>query len=156
MAVDFRDATGTSAVPKLADAARCLLGLLDRHDAVISVSLVDDDEIRRLNRDWRGKDRATDVLSFPQNDPGDDPLTSEDTELGDVVISLDTARAQADAGGWTLEEEVNRLLLHGVLHLLGYDHESGGEEERRMKAEELRLAEALVHAGHPCACDEDE
>lgn len=144
MPVDVSDATESGAGAALGRAAERLLVLLGRTKAELSVSLVDDPRIRKLNREWRGKDRATDVLSFEQDDPA---------ILGDVVLSIDTAQRQADDGGWTLEEELNRLLLHGVLHLLGYEHERGGEEERRMKAEEARLARALVDAGHPCACE---
>lgn len=80
--------------------------------------------------------------------PADEPL------LGDVVICVDAARRQASQGGWTLEEELNRLLLHGVLHLLGHDHEQGGEPAARMHGEERRLSEALVAAGFPCAREE--
>jgi rRNA maturation RNase YbeY len=68
-----------------------------------------------------------------------------------VVISVQTARRQARAGDWTLQEELNRLLLHGVLHLLGHDHERGGPSAERMRAEEARLSSALVAGGVPCA-----
>ena len=74
--------------------------------------------------------------------------------LGDVVISIDTAGRQAEQGGWTLAEECTRLLLHGLLHLLGYEHEQGGEPEQRMKAEEKRLIGVLATAGIACAHDE--
>lgn len=82
--------------------------------------LTDDSEIQELNRSFRQKDRPTDVLSFPANEK-DDPFPS--TSLGDVVISVDTARRQANEYGVLFEEEITRLLLHGILHLLGYDHE---------------------------------
>ena len=157
MAVEVSDSMGSAATGPLAAAADRLLVLLGREDSELSVMIVDDAHMRHLNREWRGKDRPTDVLSFPQLETDAGPFADEEeVPLGDVVISIDTARAQAEAGGWTLDEELNRLLLHGVLHLLGYDHENGGEEERRMKAEELRLADALVRSGHPCACDQGE
>ena len=157
MAVDLNDSTGSAAASRLADAARSLLALLEHEGAELSIMLVDDAHMRRLNHEWRGKDQPTDVLSFPQLESDEGPFADEEgMPLGDVVISVETARAQAEAGGWTLEEELNRLLLHGILHLLGYDHENGGEEERRMKAEELRLADALVSSGHPCARDQSE
>jgi len=155
MAVDVSDSTGSVATAGLEAAAGRLLALLGREECELSILLVDDAHMRHLNREWRGKDRPTDVLSFPQLETDEEGCADdEEVVLGDVVISMDTACAQASAGGWTLEEELNRLLLHGVLHLLGYDHENGGEEERRMKAEELRLAGALVSSGHPCARDE--
>jgi rRNA maturation RNase YbeY len=183
MAADVNDSTGSGAAARLRQAADCLLVLIGREDAELSVMLVDDARMRELNSQWRRKDRPTDVLSFPQFDEDEDdrelsalgfasgepqgrntPVTGRLRKrggpaaagepalaLGDVVVSVDTARAQAQQGGWTLEEELNRLLLHGVLHLLGYDHERGGEEERRMQREELRLADAWAAAGHPCA-----
>jgi probable rRNA maturation factor len=95
----------------------------------LSIALVSDREIRSLNRRWRGEDRATDVLSFPLEEPG---------ALGDVVISMDTARRQAREGGWSLAVELRRLLAHGILHCLGYGHEAP-REARRMAAAERRL-----------------
>jgi probable rRNA maturation factor len=95
----------------------------------LSIALVSDREIRALNRRWRGKDRPTDVLSFPLDEPG---------ALGDVVISLDMARRQARAGGWSLAAELRRLLAHGILHCRGYDHERPADA-RRMAAAERRL-----------------
>ena len=98
--------------------------------------LVSDREMRALNRRWRGHDRSTDVLSFPQ-DEGRGAL------LGDVVISVDTARRQAVAQGTTLGREAERLLIHGLLHLLGYDHERSPAEARRMQRRERLLARWL-------------
>ena len=95
----------------------------------LSIALVSDREIRRLNRRWRGKDHPTDVLSFPLNDSG---------ALGDVVISLETARRQAREGGWPLAAELRRLLAHGILHCRGYDH-GDGRQARKMAAAERRL-----------------
>ena len=95
----------------------------------LSIALVSDAEMRALNRRWRGQDRPTDVLSFPLQEPG---------LLGDVVISLQTARRQAREGGWPLAAELRRLLAHGLLHCRGYDHAHPGEA-RRMAAAERRL-----------------
>lgn len=109
----------------------------------LSIVVTTDREIRKLNRQWRGKDKATDVLSFTQ-----DPKTGL---LGDVVISLDTARRQASEGGRPLSEELERLLAHGLLHLLGHDHEKPAEARRMAKAEVALLGqvglvgEALAH-----------
>lgn len=114
----------------LREAAREFLPLLRRQG--VSLLLCDDARIRRLNRDWRGKDQATDVLSFPA---GRGPF------LGDVVISLDTARRQAR--DWPLRTELRRLLAHGMCHCQGYDHEDAAEA-RRMAAAEQRL---LGHSG---------
>jgi probable rRNA maturation factor len=95
----------------------------------VSIALVSDREMRALNRRWRGKNRSTDVLSFPLQDPG---------ALGDVVICIDTARRQARLGGWPLSAELRRLLAHGILHCRGYDHETA-KGARRMAAAERRL-----------------
>ena len=112
----------------------------------ISVVLCDDSFIRDLNREHRGFDKATDVLSFPQEDSEDDfptfPGQPDDLAdevsrvLGDVVISLETADAQARAAGWSIEDEVDLLAVHGVLHLLGYDDETieGAAEMREISA----------------------
>ena len=95
----------------------------------VSIALVSDRESRSLNRRWRGKDRPTDVLSFPLQEPG---------ALGEVVISIDTARRQAREGGWSLAIELRRLLAHGILHCRGYGHDAPAEA-RRMAAAERRL-----------------
>ncbi|MBV9271857.1 MAG: rRNA maturation RNase YbeY [Candidatus Eremiobacteraeota bacterium] len=117
--------------------ARALLQAVDEADSTLSISIVTDREIQVLNRDHRGKDKATDVLSFPLH-PGESP----ERMLGDVVISVETARRQAEAYDAALQDEVNRLLIHGILHVLGHDHEEASERAR-MEAEERRLAAAI-------------
>lgn len=110
--------------------------------AELSILLTDDDTIRQLNREHRHKDAPTDVLSFPLMDPDDEQLdTLEGGPLGDVVISLDRALLQAEARGVDLVDEVRALLAHGLLHLLGYDHETDAEE-----AEMNSLADKLIAA----------
>ena len=121
----------------LARRARRLLRALRLDDAELSILLVSDREMRTLNRRYRRRDRPTDVLAFAQRDgPGGVP----DGLLGDVVISLDTARRQAAERGETLGREADRLLIHGLLHLLGYDHERSAAEARRMQRRERALA----------------
>lgn len=131
-------------------AAELLLAELGRSDAELSVLLTDDSTIRSLNERWREKDVATDVLSFSQTEA----LEGEVPQLGDIVISLETAATQATAGHWTLVEETNRLLVHGLLHLLGHEHEAGGAEAEAMQTAERRLAGCLIAAGLPCAAGE--
>ncbi len=99
-------------------------------DVEVSILLVDDDTIRDLNRQYRGVDEATDVLAFSQLE-GEDFGSEGEIVIGDVVISVDTAARQAKEQGHTLEEELDVLIAHGLLHLLGYDHETP-EDERRM------------------------
>ena len=107
-----------------------------QNPAEVSISFVDDKGIRELNKQFRLIDRATDVLSFPLFDyegESDEPPVDELVGmLGDVVISLETAKRQAEEYGHTLEEEVAFLTVHSMLHLLGYDHETGAEDEKEM------------------------
>lgn len=119
------------------DACRLLARL--KAAGELSVVLTGDEEIRRLNAAYRGKDSPTDVLSFPAGtDPGGHPPV-----LGDVVISVETAARQAAERSVPLREEVRFLLVHGVLHLLGYDHERSREEARRMFRLQRRLLRVL-------------
>jgi len=127
---------------------RRLLAALRLPDAELSVLLVSDAVIHRLNRDWRGKDRPTDVLSFSQLEGEGAPPGGL---LGDVVISVDTARRQAGARGVSLASESERLLIHGLLHLLGYDHEGSPAEARRMQRRERLLARRLAAASRGAA-----
>ncbi|MBV9402394.1 MAG: rRNA maturation RNase YbeY [Candidatus Eremiobacteraeota bacterium] len=120
--------------------ARAILRSIGQREATLSVSLVSDEEMHELNRIHRGKDRATDVLSFPLATQGD-PNGGERL-LGDVVISVDTARRQAADYDAPLEAEINRLLIHGVLHVVGYDHEQS-DDRSKMRAEERRIAKAI-------------
>jgi len=109
----------------------------------ISVLFTDNEGIRQLNREYRGIDTPTDVLSFPLSTPEELAQAPEETEvlLGDVVISVETAREQARQQGHSIKRESALLLTHGLLHLLGYDH--GSEEER----ERMRQMESEVVAG---------
>ncbi|WP_240511967.1 rRNA maturation RNase YbeY [Paludifilum halophilum] len=114
-------------------------------DAEVSVLIVDDEKIYRLNREYRGVDRPTDVLSFPQWEPEEDPVTEGGgpVPLGDIVISLPRAREQAEKYGHSLNREMGFLAVHGFLHLLGYDH--GTEEAER--AMFTRQEEILARIG---------
>lgn len=117
---------------KLEDDVGNILQALGCDDGEISILLVNDEKIRELNKQYRNQDRATDVLSFPQHEAGQaNPLNPH--LLGDVVVSTATARRQSVEHGLSMEEELVLLLIHGILHLLGYDHERSGEDARRMK-----------------------
>ena len=116
--------------------------------AIISVMLTDDAGIRRVNRDFRGVDRATDVLSFPLNElvPGAfepdgceiDPATGA-VMLGDMMISLPRCEAQGEEFGHGFDREIRYLTVHSVLHLLGYDHLDEGPMKRQMRAREKTI-----------------
>lgn len=122
--------------------AERMLKHLHIESAELSILLTDDDTIRQLNREHRSKDVPTDVLAFPLMDADDEQLdTLEGGPLGDVVISLDRALIQAESRGVELTEEVRTLLAHGLLHLLGYDHQTDAEEQE-MNA----LADKLIAA----------
>ncbi len=106
-------------------------------DADLSIVLTDNARLRRLNRDYLGIDAPTDVLSFPASES--DPVTGS-PYLGDILISLPRARAQAKSAGHTLESEVQLLVVHGVLHLLGHDHAKPKEKAKMWKAQAEILA----------------
>ena len=109
----------------------------------LSILLTDDNEIKDLNLKYRGKNTPTDVLSFSMNEG--EKQTSSSSMLGDVVISVETAARQAYKHGVSLEEEVTRLLIHGLLHLVGYEHENVSEEEaRKMEDKERELRDMLT------------
>lgn len=111
----------------------------------VSLTFTDNEGIRELNREYRGKDSATDVLSFPLYDfsAGETPLPGTHVELGDIVLSLERAREQAMEYGHSFSREAAFLCVHSVLHLLGYDHERSHEEDedmcRRQKEIMIRL-----------------
>lgn len=113
----------------------------------VSVALVDDEYIRSLNREYRGKDCSTDVLSFSLTE-GEEPDIIDGPEeelLGDIIISLDTTIRQAEEFGHSVERELAFLTVHGMLHLLGYDHEQEAErQDMRSAEEEVLLALQLV------------
>jgi len=100
------------------------------YEASVSITITDDGAIREINREHRGIDRPTDVLSFPMFD--EDFGDGEDAILGDIVLSLEKAVEQAEAYGHSLRREIAFLTVHSVLHLLGYDHEEGKAEESEM------------------------
>lgn len=111
----------------------------------VSVTFVSDRIIRQLNREYRGIDRSTDVLSFPMAEDGNlaDAFDGERYQLGDVVLSLEHARAQADLYGHPMEREVAFLCVHSCLHLLGYDHERGDAEEQDMRQRQRDIMKKL-------------
>ena len=114
-------------------------------DCEISVTLTDDAHIRALNLEYRGIDRPTDVLSFPMYSfaYGDEPPADGEFTLGDVVISVERAEAQAKEYGHSTRREVAFLTVHSVLHLLGWDHETSEKDERAMFAKQDEIMDAL-------------
>lgn len=122
-------------------------------DAVITVSLVDNPAIHELNRTYRGIDRATDVLSFAMREHNGDELEiiydeadkdalDNSEQLGDIIISVERAMEQSEEYGHSLEREIGFLLVHGFLHLLGYDHHSPQDEQAMFGKQERILQKA--------------
>lgn len=131
---------------RLSALAQSFARTLKLGDCELSLSLVRDPAIRKLKRQYFGIDAATDVLSFPAGDfPGPGPRP-----LGDIVISLDTARRAAGDFDSTFEDELSLYLAHGLLHLLGFDHQTPAEA-RKMERLERKL---LGHAGMLARSDE--
>ena len=128
-------------VAEVKGAAEAMLRALSLPRAELSVLLCDDATIHALNRDYRRKDKPTDVLAFALREGRDGHLAGD--VLGDVVISLDTAARQAHERAKATREEVRMLLAHGLLHLLGWDHRTDAED-RKMRAEVDRLLEAVA------------
>jgi probable rRNA maturation factor len=134
---------GRAAATRLKRRAAACLAALGREDAELSILVVGDRGIRRLNRSWRGKDVATDVLSFPASE-------SAGAMLGDVVISLDTAARVARAERRSIGDELDRYLVHGILHLLGFDHETEREAQAMaVKEDEFLGGHGMVSGAAP-------
>ncbi|MDH3257115.1 MAG: rRNA maturation RNase YbeY [Nitrospinota bacterium] len=113
----------------------------------LSLLLTDDAEIQTLNKTYRSLDKATDVLSFPQDE--DAVNESGDTLLGDVVISVETAARQAEEHHLSINEELILLAIHGILHLLGYDHERSPQDARIMQDKTQAVFETLFPGRRP-------
>ena len=128
---------------------KCCIAVLKienfKEDAEVSVSFVDNSEIRQLNKDFRNIDKSTDVLSFPLGENGQYDYNNETNAylLGDIVISLETAEKQANIYGHSLEREIGFLTVHSMLHLLGYDHETSKLDARKMREKEESVLEKL-------------
>ena len=114
------------------------------NDAVVSITVCDNEHIKSLNNDYRGKNSATDVLSFPLYDfENDMVIPGEPVPLGDIVISMERAKEQAREIGNTFLQEVAFLTVHSMLHLLGYDHELGAEEEEAQCRAQKEIIESF-------------
>lgn len=154
LALEIEDTRWTEALPDVAALlekaiALALADVDDRSRTIeAGVRLVDDGTIQGLNRDWRGRDKPTNVLSFPMGDPApvDDPAVLSDPDfpwlIGDIVMSFDTMKAEAERDGKKLEHHVVHLAVHAALHLIGHDHEDEAEAEA-MEAAEIKLLASL-------------
>jgi len=114
-------------------------------DGELSILLTDDDQIAELNKRYLNREGPTNVLAFPMTEGAAEGSAECEGVLGDIVISVDTARREAQTCGETAAETLFRLLIHGLLHLLGYDHERSPEDAERMQEAQDRLL-ALIDA----------
>jgi probable rRNA maturation factor len=122
--------------------SRAVLDRIGRTDAVLTVTFIRDRAMRRLNHDYRGIDGPTDVLSFAYHEGEEAPAWDETSHIGDVVISVETAGRYARELGLSFDREIELLVIHGALHLAGYDHETDNGEmnrlERKLRKELLK------------------
>lgn len=141
MAVDVTRERLRKKIPlrPLKEKAQRILKLLDQRRVELSLVLVGNRKIRELNVRYRYKNKPTDVLSFPSGER----LPTGAKLLGDVVISVEQAEIQAKRRGKALDEEMESLLIHGILHLLGYDHERSKEAAKTMRRMERKIHQAL-------------
>lgn len=136
--IDVADQVEADTDAIIAD-ADAVLAQFNLSEAEVSILMCGDATIHPLNRDYRGKDRPTDVLAFAEREGG---FTADQGILGDVVISVETAARQADERGHSVAREVRILLVHGICHLLGYDHEQD-DDAVVMEAKEAEILAKL-------------
>ncbi|MGN6732477.1 MAG: rRNA maturation RNase YbeY [Candidatus Binatia bacterium] len=128
---------------KIKKIALTILELVGEKNAELSLALIGSVEMKKLNAKYRKKDYPTDVLSFPVGGI----LPKETRLLGDVVVSVEKAAEQAKARGYSPEQELVTLLIHGIVHLMGYDHERSAREARAMRRVEKRIYRQLCERG---------
>jgi probable rRNA maturation factor len=119
---------------RAAKLSRAVLDQIGRPDAVLTITFISDRAMRRLNRDYRGIDGTTDVLSFAYYESGGAAGADETRHIGDVVISVETAERYARDLGLSFDREIEHLVIHGALHLAGYDHETDNGEMKKLES----------------------
>jgi probable rRNA maturation factor len=135
--IDNRQSNHRISKKKIRQTAIAILNALDYPDAELSILIVDDQQIAQFNRDYLNRKGPTNVIAFPMRAGQFSEITP--SLLGDVVISADTAHREGQGAGFSMQDRLDQLLIHGILHLCGYDHENTKTGARRMqkKAEEL-------------------
>ena len=127
---------------KISQKAQAILNAFDCPDGELSILIVDDSQIETLNREYLTRSGTTNVIAFPMRE-GEFSNISPDL-LGDVVISVETAKKEGKMAGISMEERLTQLLVHGILHLFGYDHENNAQEALRMETKSNELLN-LIH-----------
>lgn len=143
--IDNRQSIHKIARKKLRQTAKAILNALDCPDAELSILILDDQQIAELNRKFLNRKGPTNVIAFPMQEGQFSEIAPN--LLGDVVISVETAQQEAQRAGLRMEDRFNQLLIHGILHLLGYDHAETKSEARRMEnktREVLKIIEKEV------------
>jgi probable rRNA maturation factor len=147
MRIELLDRSGGRVAPaSFRPFLRRLAAFLEPPDGDLTILFCEDAEIARLNREWRGKRGPTDVLSFP----GTGATPDGRVHIGDLVVSVDTARRSARRGGRPLAREIETLLSHGLLHLLGFDHETDDGTMLRLQGRALAHARSADRARGRC------
>ena len=142
--IDNRQDNHRISKKKIRQTAIAILNALDYPDAELSILIVDDQQIAQFNRDYLNRKGPTNVIAFPMRAGRFSEITP--SLLGDVVISTDSAHREGQSAGFSMQDRLDQLLIHGILHLCGYDHENTKTEARRMgkKTEELLT---IINAG---------
>ena len=120
---------------------KVILGALDCPDGEISILIVDDPQIEKLNRKYLNRSGPTNAIAFPMREGEFSHLSPQ--LLGDVVISTDTASKEAQNSGMSMEQRFKELLVHGILHLFGYDHETSDQDARKMEKKSRELLDLI-------------
>ena len=139
--IDNRQSSCGISREKIEQAVRVILGALDCPDGEISILMVDDTQIEKLNRKYLNRNSPTNVIAFPMREGEFSHLSPH--LLGDVVISTDTAKKEAQNSGMSMEQRFKELLVHGILHLFGYDHETSVQDARKMAKKRRQLMELI-------------
>ncbi|MFP4256773.1 MAG: rRNA maturation RNase YbeY [Desulfobacterales bacterium] len=143
MEILIKDSQNLCELPedRIRAAAATLLEALEKTEAELSLLITDDPQIAEINQTYLNRQGPTNVIAFPMGDPGFAGIYPE--LLGDVVISVETAQREASDAGYSMEERFTELLVHGILHLLGYDHETNEEDARQMAEKSRELIKIL-------------
>lgn len=128
---------------KIEDTVKTVLNFLKKKDAEVSVHLIGDRKIKKINADYRGKNKVTDVLAFAMQEG----KQMDDKDLGDIFISVPQVKRQSKKQKISYEEELVRMLVHGVLHLNGYDHMEEKDEKKMFSLQE-KLVKKLIHTNY--------
>jgi len=126
---------------RIKQTARAILDALDCPDGELSILLVDDQQIEKINTEYLNREGPTNVIAFPMREGEFSELTPD--LLGDVVISVETAGKEAETAGISMQKRFDQLLIHGILHLMGYDHEKTRKEATRMEKKSSELMKML-------------